>query len=362
LSKIFRIKVHFTWIFVFALVIVIVTTQFSEDYPLWQRALLSVAVALLFLLAAIMREFILILADFRKDAVVREVTLFAFGGVYQKNRDIMASTHWPLQYFARYLSNLVIALIFYGLYATFISTGNTTLAGLTQWLTFIYFLLFLLNFIPAYPLDGGAILRMILWKTTGDYYKATRIVSLIGWAVGLFLIFAGVLLFIVTLEWNISLVIVAIGWFIQIAAGNTRRQVKTLTVLQPVKAQDILTREYPVMSPQVNMGQLIREHILAKGWHYVIVMDGTKLKGILTLSQIQSVPGKLWANTSISDIMTKSEQARTASPQQSAASLFEEMDQYNIDYIPVLENENLVGVVSRDDLISLVKIRSGFGV
>ena len=178
------------------------------------------------------------------------------------------------------------------------------MAGVAQWLAYIYFLLFLLHFIPAFPLDGGQILRMILWRSTGDYYKATHIASLIGWATGLFLIFAGVLVFIVTQQWIISLVIVSIGWIIEIAAGYTRREIKTYMVLQNIKAEDIMTREYPVMPQQVNIGQLVREHILKKGWHYIMVVDGTKLKGILTIKQIKSVPWKRWNNTIIGDIMT----------------------------------------------------------
>ena len=346
----------------FALVTAIVTTQFSEDYPLSQRVIFGGVVALLFLLAATIRELILSMATFHRGIPIKRITLFPFGGVYQENKGRIVPTHWPLLYLARFLSNLIIAAIFYGLYATFINASNLMMAGLTQWLAYVYFLLFLLHFIPAFPLDGGEILRMFLWGSSGDYYKSTHIATLIGLSTGYFLIFTGVLMLIITQQWIIGLLIVSIGWFIQIAAGYTRRKIKTLMVLQRIKAQDIITREYPAMPQQVNIGQLIREHILVKGWCYIIVIEGTKLKGILTMNQIKAVPVKRWNNTTIGDIMTPFDQLRTAHPQQTADTLLEEMDQRRIDYIPVLEDDNIIGVATRYDLMSLVEIRAGFGV
>ncbi len=356
-----NIRVHYSWIPVFALVTAIVTTQFSEDFSLWRRIILGLVVALLFLVAAVIREFILNTAAFRRETSVTKITLFPFGGVYGENKDRIVLPHWPLLYLARYLSNLVIAVIFWGLYATFINAGDLMLAGLAQWLAYIYFLLFLLHFIPAFPLDGGEILRMFLWKSTGDFYKATGTASLIGWASGLVFIFAGVLVLIINQQWSIGLTIIFIGWLIQLTAQDTRRRIKMLVVLHRIQARDILTREYAVMPPHLSVGQLIRDHLLLKGYHYTLVIDGTGLKGILTLQQIKSVPEKSWNKTTLGDIMTPSKQMRTAQPDQTADTLYEEMSLRGLDYLPVLDNGKIIGVVTRNALTGLVNIRSGFG-
>jgi Zn-dependent protease/predicted transcriptional regulator len=361
LRKILSFRVHYTWIIVFALVTIIVTTQFSADYPLRQRIFLGVIVSLLFLAAATIRELIISLAALHGEIPYQKITLLAFGGVYKENKDIVVSTHLLLLFLARFLSNLVIAAVFYGLYATFINAGHPVMAGLAQWLAYIYFLLFLLHFIPAFPLDGGEILRMVLLRSTGDYYKSTHLASMIGWATGLFLMFAGVLILIVTQQWLISLLIIVIGWTIQIAAGSTRRQVKIGMVLQNIKTADVMTREYPEISTQVKIGQLIREHILIKGWLYIIVVEDGKLKGILTLNQIKSVRWKRWNSTTVGDVMTPSDHIRTAHPLQTTDTLYSEMYQRSVDYIPVLEDDNVIGVVTRSTLMNLVKVRSGFG-
>jgi Zn-dependent protease/CBS domain-containing protein len=327
-----------------------------------QRVVFGVIVAILFFVSMTLREFILNLAAYNKEKLPPRIILFGFGGVSWENSDSTAPANLPLLFIARFLSNLVIAAVFYGLYATFINAENLTMAGIAQWLAYIYFLVFLLHFIPAFPLDGGAILRLILWKSTGDYYKATRVASMIGWGTGLFLIFAGIAFFLVTRQWIISLVIVGLGWSIQIAAGDIRRQVNTHIALQNIKAQDIMNKEFPVIPGQANIRQLIREHILVNGWRYVMVVDDGKLTGLLTLKQIKSVPAKRWNNLTAGDIMVPAGKARIARPGQTADTLYEEMNRWGIDYMPVVEEAKIKGVVTRSALMDLVRTRAAFGL
>ncbi len=344
-----------------ALVTAIVTTQISEIYVLWQRVILGLVVVLLFLGVSIIRELILITAVFSKGTPVKQITLFVFGAVYSESQDRIIAVNLPMLFLARLLSNLILAAIFYGLYATFVNADNLMMAGVAQWLAYIFSLIFLLHFAPFFPLTGGEILRLRIWKSTANYHHATDVASLIGWAAGLLLIFSGVLLLIITLDWIISLLIVAIGWILEIAAGNTRRDLKTHLILGSIKAEDIMSRDYPVLQPQMPIGQLVREYVLKKGWQYLIVAEGTRLEGVLTLKQIQSIPGQRWNNTTVGDVMTPTTGLRTAHLQQPADSLFEEMNWQGIDYVPVLEGENVVGVVNRGVLKSLIKTRFAFG-
>jgi hypothetical protein len=157
------------------------------------RILLGAVVSFLFFAVLAFREYIFGKVVFRKEPWLKKMTLFVFGGLYKESADKYYSTHPPLLYFSRYLSNFLLAAIFYGLYATFIDSGIFAMAEVAQWLSYIFFIFFLIHFIPIYPLDGGEILRLIIWRKTSDYYRATRMVSLIGWSAGLLLIFAGVM-------------------------------------------------------------------------------------------------------------------------------------------------------------------------
>jgi Zn-dependent protease/predicted transcriptional regulator len=357
-----RIRVHYTWAFVFALVTAIVSTQFPESYPLWQRIALGLVAALFFFAGVTVRELILSFTTIPRESPIKSVTLFAFGGVYQTTRENFVSNHNLLLYFVRFLSNFMIAAIFYGLYAIFINAGNLMIAGLAQWLALFYSMLFLLHFVPAFPLDGGMVLRALLWKSTGDYYRATYIASLTGWSIGLLFIFAGVLAFIVTQQWFVGLVVAAVGWFLYSAAAQTYRLAVLLVALQSTTARDVMTREFPLITWQMSISQLIREQIIVKGWRYSIVADGAKLEGALTIRDIRSVPKRRWHNTSVGDIMTPAIELKTAYAQQSAAALLEQMDYLRIDHMPVLEDDHVIGVVARDSLVRLGKARAEFGV
>ena len=360
MNRLVRLRVHFTWIFVIALVTVIVTTQFSEDYQLKQKIILGLVVSLTFLALAALRELIIGLAVSQPQKSSWKMTLYAFGGVYLQNREHFEPAHLPLLYFARLFSNLVIAAVFYGLFATFVNGGHESAAALAQWLTYIYFLVFLLNLLPAYPMDGGQFLRLWIWKARGDYYKATRITSFIGLVLGLLLIFAGGLLFIITRLWTFSLLMVVAGWIVQNAAGAVRRQVKLNILLQPVRAGDIMRRDYPVQSGQLTIRLLIKEYILKKGWSFLVVEDAGRYIGLLTTAQFQKIPFKIWNSATLDKVMFPAEGVPNVSPDQTADVVFEEMLRTGIDCVPVMENGKVAGVVTRRDLQDLVKVRSHF--
>ncbi len=357
-----RIKLHYTWIPVSILITSIATLQFAEEYSLFLRILLGVVVSLLFFMLLAFREYIFATFAYRKEPWMKKITLFAFGGVYQESSDRYYSTHPPLLYFSRYLFNFLLAAIFYGLYATLVDAAIFTLAGVAEWLSYIFFVFFLIHFLPVYPLDGGEILRLIIWRKTRDYYRATRIASMMGWAAGLLMIFAGVMLLIITQQWAIDLLIVLLGLTIQIAAGSIRRQMKIHEVLKTIKAEDVMSLDFPVVTEQVSIRRVMRESILLSGSRFVLIADGGRLQGLLTLKQIQSALRKRKAEAPVSEYMTPYRQIRIAYRHQAANELYEDMYQRNIEYIPVLEDTNIIGVVSMSALKKLAKIRAGFGI
>lgn len=357
-----RIRIHYTWAFVFVLVTVIVSTQFVEHYPLGQRIIFGIATALLFFTSMNIRELLFSFTATRREIPVKYVTLFAFGGVWQTTKKDTQPNNELLTSGARFLSNLIIAGVFYGIYALLVNAGNLLFAGIAQWLALIWFTLSLLHLVPGFPLDGGRVLRALLWKSTGNYYRATYIASFTGWAIGLFLIFAGVLAFIITQQLFIGLVVTFIGWILQSGAAQIRHQAILLVALQGTAAQDIMTREYPAINQQMTIGQLVRDHILIGGYRYFVVVDGEKLQGTLSMHDIKSIPRRRWNHTRIGEIMIPSNEINTAHPQQSGASLLEQMDQLRTDNMPVLEGDNVIGIINLDRLVRLGKTRAEFGV
>jgi len=339
-----------------------VVTQFPEAYPLWQRIVLGIAASLLFLLAVSIREIVLSFLALSRGISVKRVTLFVFGGASRITRGDTLPVLELLLAAAGLLSNLIIAGIFYAVHSVLVNTGNVIIDGLILWLAFMYFMLALFHFIPGFPLDGGRLLRTLLWKATGDYDRATGIACWTGQGIGLLLIAGGILLLILAHQWFNGLVLIFVGWVLHIAAAQSRRQTVLRKALQDIMARDIMAKECPLTSQQLTLGQLVRDCVLVTGQRYFVVADGGKLQGMVTMRNIKRVPKGRWDSTRIGEIMTPASELKTAHAEQSAGNLLEQMEELEIDQMPVLEQDTVIGVVTRDSLIRLDKTRGELGM
>ena len=117
-------------------------------------------------------------------------------------------------------------------------------------------MLALFHFIPAFPLDVGRFLRMLLWKLTGDYDRATNIASWVGQGFGLLLIVGGILLLVLASQWFNGLALIFVGWVLYLAAMQSRRQTRLRQALQHIPARDIMSRESLIITPQLTVGGL----------------------------------------------------------------------------------------------------------
>ncbi len=223
------LRLHYSWFIAFILITAAVATQFSISYPLWQKVILGIAASFLFLIGIVVREFAVTLIAHLKGVPVRSVTLFALGGVIQTNAPVPPGLDLLLAVVGL-LSNLILAAIFYVVYFVLAHTGSVIVHVMVQWLAFIYFMLVLLHFIPAYPLDGGRALRAGLHKIFGRYELITLILTWLGWVTGLLFIGGGVLLLITAQEWFTGGLLAFAGFVLQSAATDSRRQVRKFQV------------------------------------------------------------------------------------------------------------------------------------
>ena len=358
-----RLRLHPTWAIAFILIIAMVVTQFPEAYPFWQRIILGVAASLLFFIAVGFREVILNFLAINRGIPLQRVTLFAIGGLPQIPKGDTQPLLELLMVTAGLLLNLVIAGILYAVHSALVNTANVLIDGIILWTTYLYFLLTLFHFIPVFPLDGGRLLRTLLWKLTGDYDRSTNIASWAGQGLGLLLIAGGILLLVLSRQWFNGLILIFVGWVLYLAALQSRRQTALREALQHIAARDMISGESPIIAtPQLTVGQLVRDCILVTGQRYFVVAEEGKLLGVMTIRDIKKVPKKRWNSTKISRAMIPARQLRTASAQQSAASVLELMEELGIKRMPVLENDKVIGVISRDNLNRLKKTRVELGM
>jgi len=356
-----RLRIHRSWSLAVILITATVVTQFPVAYPFWQRIVLGIAASFLFFIAVSIRETVLSSLAISRGIPVKRVSLFIFGGVFQVAKE---DTHPVLELLLAatgLLTNLIIAGVFYGVHSVLVNTGSVLIDGLVLWLAFLYFMLALFHFVPVFPLDGGRLLRLLLWKVTGDYDRATRIASWAGEGMGLLFIAGGILVLILSRQWFNGLVLILIGWVLQIAAIHSRRQALRREALQGLTARDVIARDYPIISQELSLGQLVRDYILVTGQRYFAVADGVKLEGVVSMRNIKPIPKERWDSTPVGEIMTPASELKTAQAEQPASSLLEQMDELGIDCMPVLEQDKVIGIVVQDNLRHLVRTRAELG-
>ena len=146
------------------------------------------------------------------------------------------------------------------------------------------------------------------------------------------------------------------------AAAHTRHQLALRGALSSITVQDIMAKECSIINPQLSLSHLVHDCVLATGQRYFVIADGARLQGIVTMANIKSIPKEQWDSTRVGEIMTPAGKLKTARPGQTAAGLLEQMDELGINLMPVAENDEVIGIVTRDSLVRFVKTRAELGM
>jgi len=356
-----RIRLHYTLLFACILGILIVATQFPEAYTLWKRLVLGIAACFFIGVVIIARQLAINFVAIRRNIWFKSVTLFVFGGIPGIPKEATSPSIELLLSVVGLLSGLIIAIVFYAIYVVLVITGNVIFSGLIQWIVFITVVLTLFHLIPGFPLDGGRILRAIIWRTTGDYDRAASITSLVGQVTGLFLGIGGIVLLFIAQKLFVGLLLTYIGWVLYFAAAQCKHQAVLRKILYGITVRDVLSSESTFITPQFSIGQLVKERISFSGQSYFPVVQDTKLLGVITIHKIKSVPNNRWDSTPVTEIMTPARVLDVTDPSKPVADLLERMNELGISEIPVLEGDKLLGIVARDSLYRLAKTRAELG-
>ena len=368
LGKIFGIqfRLHYTWFIIFVLITVSLSWQYFpfyyRDWNILTYWVTGIFTSLLFFSSVVAHELAHSLVGRANDIPVKSITLFIFGGVAHMTRE--ASRHGAELKMAAAgpISSLVIAGLFFLLYL-WLQDINEPIAAMALWLARINGLLAAFNLIPGFPLDGGRVFRSLLWRFSGDYKRATRIATQVGQGVGYLFILGGVLIMVLfSGQWFSGLWLAFIGWFLTYVASASYRQAQWQLALQGLTASDMMTSSCPVVSSDVTVSRLIQEYIFTGGHRCFLVTDGGELKGILTLRNIKSVAQPNWEVTQVRDIMTLVEKLKIAYPDQDILSVLEQMDESNINQMPVVSEGRVVGLITRDNVIRFLHTRSRLGI
>jgi len=370
LGKLFGIqfRLHYTWFIIFILITVSFSWQlFPAIYPNWSVALqwaMGIVTAVLFFASILAHELAHSLVGRANNIPIKSITLFIFGGVAQMTREARSAGAELKMAAAGPVCSLAIAGLFY---LVFLFTRNAIvpLAAMAFQLAYVNVVLAAFNLIPGFPLDGGRVLRSIMWKVTGNYRRSTRIAARIGQGTGYLFILGGILIVFLQpfgLDWFSGLWLAFIGWFLSNAASTSYRQVQWHGVLQKVSAAQAMTSDCPVVPLSITVSQLVQGYIFPSGRGCFLVADEGGIRGVLTLHNIKTVARSSWGVTQAKEIMTPVDKLKMAYPEQDALSILEQMDESNIDLMPVASEGRVIGLITCENLIRLLRTRAELGV
>ena len=362
LGEFFSIPVwmHNTWYIAGSLIVLLLVITLHGSYPWWQNAILGVIAAVLFFGSICAKVLAQYAVAAKGHMHFQSLTLYVFGGMPRIREQDTHPIPQILMAITGPLASLIIAGFFYAIFLILASFGDFMFAEPIRWLAYFNLMIALFNIIPAFPLDAGWILRAILQVAMKDYSRATRIATLTGWIIGFIVIAAGILAVILPHYWFTGAVTAvataALGWFLTDAATVCRRQTLIRDALRGMTAQDLKTDDYTPIKQQLTFA-VVRDYIINSGQNCFVVVEDGKLKGIVTLGDTQIHPTQ-WETTRIADIMTPAGLLKIAPLDQPAVDLLEEMDDYDIDQIPVTQNEKLLGMATRERFSRFLKARA----
>ncbi len=366
LGRVFGIplRLHYTWFIIFALVTFsLVRYAMEATYSLEQGVILGVLTSMLFFVSIITHELAHSIVAIRNSIPVREITLFVFGGVSQITREATSPRAEFLVAIVGPVTSLVLAGVFYALHILLAASQQALAAGLMQWLALINVILAVFNLIPGFPLDGGRVLRALVWGRTRDYRKATRIAARVGQVIAYAFMAGGFVLIIFVREfWFTGLWFILIGWFLHDAARASYRHVILRDALNGITTRQIMDSGCPSVSPEMAVGQAIEQHILPTGRNCLLITQGGELVGMVTLQQIKQIGRGRWEAVPVRDIMIPGRDLKAVDADEDVMAVLDMMDGETANHLPVTEAGRVVGVINREDLIRLLRNRAEFGM
>jgi len=254
------------------------------------------------------------------------------------------------------LFSLVIAMAFGALW--FLTRGlSQPLGALARYLAMINVSLAVFNLIPGFPLDGGRVLRALIWGLSGNLKLATRLATWAGQGVA-FLFMLGGTWQIFGGRWLDGLWIIFIGWFLHSAATSGYRQMLVKEVLGEVRAGDLMTTAFATVSGDLTLQQLVDEYVLRLREHSFPVADGGMLRGIICLHDVKTVPRERWSSTRVSEVMTPWAELETVSPGDDGSAVLARLNARDVGQLPVVEGERLIGLLRRSDVLRYLQLRT----
>lgn len=362
------IRINYTWFLIFGLVTLTLVFNFRAGYAGFSTAVywvLGVVGSLLFFGSVLAHEMAHSLVARAQGTEVQDITLFIFGGVSRIEREADRPLQEVLVAGVGPATSVVLGLVAGGL-GLLLTSASRLVGAFFVLLAAANFWLAAFNLLPGLPLDGGRILRAIIWQRNKNHRRATGIAAVAGRVVAFLLIGGGLVwtLFPLTrggLDLN-GIWLIFVGWFMDNAATQTYQQEVLQDALRGVKVAELMTAECRRVPRGLSVADLVDHYVLREGGRCFLVSDEDRLSGLVTMHNVRGLPREQWPYTPVGEIMVPYQRLVVARPAEDAWTVLQRMDGRNVNQVPVEEEGRLLGLVSRENLLRYVRTRAELGM
>ncbi len=365
------IQVHVSWFLTLAFVtailalkvypdVLVAAPRYRNDTTLhWVMAFGS---GLAFFGSIILHELAHSIVARKQGVTVKGITLFVFGGVAQITSEAKRPLHEFLMALVGPLTSVVLAGVFFLLWWLVGGfTEDRPLPIVLEWLFLMNLIVGAFNMAPGFPMDGGRVLRSLIWGATGNYNRATRAVTLLGRGLGYTMmavgLIAGLRVFSFIDPWS-GLWMFILGLFLENAARRSWLQTQAMSTLGVYRAEQVMTRDIDTVAPEESLSRVLSEHMAATGGRFIVfVSNDERVLGVVTEKELRALPTDAWPRATASDAMVAAEKSAVAAPEEDAARMLEKMEAAEVWHLPVVREGRVLGVVNREALLRLLARR-----
>lgn len=348
----------YSWFAIFILITLALSFgQFPRFLPglsVTKYAVLGVVTSVLFFASVLIHEFMHSIVAMRYGMSIEGIRLMLFGGV----SEIHEEPHSPQAEFTMAivgpLSSLVLGAIFYGIYfARDFASLSPLIVAPALWLGYINVLLGVFNLLPGFPLDGGRVLRSVIWWRTDDIKKSTRIASGFGRYLAYFMILGGIVgsfLGYFSLIW-----FALIGFYLLRAAETSYQQLILQDALQHVEVRKAMTVNPETIDPDMSISELVEDHFVRHPWVVYPVVKDSQILGIVTKNSVDSIPKESWGSKSAADIMQPLNNSFVVDPDSTIADALEKISENEQNAMLVIREGKLIGILGKVDIRKVIR-------
>lgn len=357
------ISVHVSWLLVFALV----TSSLAAGYfpgrqPGWGAAtrwVLGALTSLAFFTSVLVHELGHSRVALRYGLPIRGITLFVFGGVAQIGREPDSPGAELRIAIAGPLTSLSLAALFGG--AATLGESMALVSVPAGWLARINLAVGLFNLLPGFPLDGGRVLRAMVWAGTGSFDRGNRVAAAAGEVLAMMLVAIGV--------WRAiggdlggGIWLALIGWFLQSAVAASRAEAALRELLRGVTVRQAMDRDCPVVAPDMTLERLVHDEALGFGHRCFVVLKEGHLLGLLTLHEVKGVPRERWGRAKVEEVMQPVEALAMVGPEEDLLKALAKLDDARVAQLPVVDEGRWLGMLDREHILHYMRVRAELGV